>query len=89
MSEERAPYFTKKDHLFCHSGGETMTKGELDYAIRQALNKFDDWNDSTGALAKGTSWYYEAQGCIEDAVRIGARVACEGIDTDLSDISRE
>ena len=66
-----------------------MTKGELDYAIRKALNQFDKWIDSTGALAKGTSWYYEAQGCIEDAVMIGARVACEGYEADFSDILKE
>ena len=66
-----------------------MTKGELEYAIRQALNQFDKWNNSTGALAKGSGWYYEAQSCIEDAVKIGAKVACEGIDADLSDIFDE
>jgi hypothetical protein len=40
-------------------------------------------------LGKGTSYYYEAQGCIEDAVKIGAKIACEGIETDLSDIIQE
>ncbi|WHH58462.1 hypothetical protein [Petroclostridium sp. X23] len=63
-----------------------MTKGEVDYAIRQALNNFDKWNDCTGAITKGTCWYYEAQACIEDAVRIGAKIACEGIKANLSDI---
>jgi hypothetical protein len=67
-------------------GCALMTKGELEYAIRQALNNFDKWIECTGALSKGTSWYYEAQGCIEDAVKIGAKIACEGIDADLSDI---
>ena len=66
-----------------------MNKGELEYATRQALNNFDKWIDSTGALAKGSGWYYEAQGCIEDAVKIGAKVACEGIDADLTDILEE
>lgn len=66
-----------------------MTQGELDYAIRQALNNFDNWNDVTGALAKGSGWYYEAQACIEDAVRIGAKVACEGIKADLGDILKK
>ena len=27
-----------------------MTAGELAYAIRQALNVFDNWNDTTGAI---------------------------------------
>jgi len=63
-----------------------MTAGELAYAIRQALNVFDNWNDTTGAIPKGTSWYYECQSCIEDAVKIGAKIACQGINTDLSDI---
>jgi hypothetical protein len=66
-----------------------MNKGELDYAIRQALNNFDKWIDSTGALGKGTSYYFEAQGCIEDAVRIGAKIACEGMEADLSAIEGE
>lgn len=66
-----------------------MTQGELDYAIRQALNNFDKWNDCTGAIPKGTSWYYEAQTCIEDAVKIGAKIACEGTEADLSDITEE
>jgi len=63
-----------------------MTKGELNYAIRQALNVFDEWNDVTGAIPKGISWYYEAQACIEDAVRIGAKIAIQGMDADLSEI---
>lgn len=62
-----------------------MTKGELEFAIRKALNMFDNWNDVTGALDKGGSWYYECQGCIEDAVKLGAKIACEGINTDLSE----
>lgn len=63
-----------------------MTKGELDYATRQALNNFDQWNDCAGVIEKGTGYYYEIQGVIEDAVKIGSKVACEGINADLSDI---
>lgn len=63
-----------------------MTKGELDYAIRQSLNNFDKWNDCTGCFVKGDGWYYELQGVIEDAVRIGSKIASEGINSDLSDI---
>jgi hypothetical protein len=63
-----------------------MTKGELDYAIRQSLNNFDKWNDVTGCFPKGTSYYYEIQGIVQDAVKIGSKMASEGINTDLSDI---
>lgn len=63
-----------------------MTKGELEFAKRQAFNNFDKWNNITGAIPKGTSWYYEALSCIEDAVKIGSKVAIQGINTDLSDI---
>lgn len=63
-----------------------MTRGELEYAVRQALNNLDKWNDITGYLQKGTSYYYEIQGVIEDAVKIGSKIAIEGINADLSDI---
>lgn len=54
-----------------------MTKGELDSAIRRALNLFDRWNNVVGlpALAPHTSYYYEIQSCIEDAVHCGAQAA--------------
>ena len=32
----------------------------------KALEDFDEWVDATGALGKGTSYYYEARSCIED-----------------------
>ena len=32
----------------------------------KALEDFDEWCDTTGALGKGTSYYYEARSCIED-----------------------
>ena len=66
-----------------------MTKGELEYAIRQAYNGFDKWNDVAGVIPKGNTYYYEIQGVIEDAVKIGAKIACLGIDADLSDILGE
>lgn len=53
-----------------------MTKGELSDAIRRALNIFDQWNDCTGVVTKHTSYYYELQGVIEDAVHCGAQAAC-------------
>ena len=51
------------------------TKGELDFAKRRALNLFDKWNDITGFVVPFTSYYYELQGIIEDAVHCGAQVA--------------
>ena len=59
-----------------------MTVGKADYAIRKALDLFDAWNDVTGAIGKFSSYYYEIQGCIEDAVRIGIMVA-NGIDIEI------
>lgn len=32
----------------------------------KALEEFDAWVESTGALPKGTSYYAECRGCIED-----------------------
>lgn len=63
-----------------------MTKGELDFAIRKALNRFDEWNDVTGFVPMWCSVYYEVQGIIEDAVKIGAKIACEGLSADLSSL---
>ena len=66
-----------------------MTSGELGYAVRQALNNFDKWNNVTSFVSRGDPYYYEIQGIIEDAVNIGAKIACEGINTDLSTIVGE
>lgn len=55
-----------------------MTKGQVDDAVRKALNIFDEWNDVTGALDVNGSWYREAQSCIEDAVHIGIQMAING-----------
>lgn len=52
-----------------------MKQGELDFAIRRALNIFDRWVKCTGAVQEHTSTYYEIQGCIEDAVHCGAQSA--------------
>jgi transcriptional regulator with XRE-family HTH domain len=54
-----------------------ITRGKVNYAIRQAMNNFDRWNDATGQFVKFTSYYYEAQACIKDAVKIGIMVACD------------
>lgn len=52
-----------------------MKQGELNDAKRRALNIFERWNDATGCVVKDTSWYYELQACIEDAVHCGAQAA--------------
>ena len=52
-----------------------MTKGELEFATRRALNLFDKWNDATGFVEKFTGYYYELQSVIEDAVHCGAQQA--------------
>jgi hypothetical protein len=66
-----------------------MNKGELDYATRMALNHFDRWNDVTGVFGRGTGYYYEMQGIIEDCVKIAAKLACEGINVSISEITGE
>lgn len=63
-----------------------MNKGEVDYAIRKAQDNFDEWNDSTGAISKSNSWYGECLSVVEQAARIGAKIACMGIEADLSEI---
>lgn len=50
-----------------------ITFGEFDNAVRRALNIFDDWVEVTGFVSKGTSYYYELQSLIEDAVHCGAQ----------------
>lgn len=52
-----------------------MKTGELKDAERRALNLLDQWNNVTGVVQRGTSYYYELQGVIEDAVKCGAQAA--------------
>ena len=52
-----------------------MTEGELQDAIRRALGLLDSWVQCTGALQTATSYYYELQSIIEDAVHCGAQAA--------------
>lgn len=51
-----------------------MTQGELNDAIRRALNILDAWMEVTGAVP--SAYRYELQGVVEDAVRCGAQAAC-------------
>lgn len=53
------------------------TQGEIDYAIRRALNIFDEWNDVTGLIPKHSGYYYEIQSVIEDAVHCGFQQALD------------
>jgi hypothetical protein len=68
--------------------GEEMNKGELTYAIRMAQNNFDEWNDATECFSKDSSYYYEALATIEDAVKIGAKVATYGMEADLENLDK-
>jgi len=52
-----------------------MKQGELDNAVRRALNIFDGWNDVTGFVQKHTGYYYELQAIVTDAVHCGAQAA--------------
>lgn len=53
-----------------------MTLGELADAKRWALSRFDEWVEVTGFVDSRSSYYYELQSIIEEAVEIGAGVAC-------------
>ena len=55
--------------------GMAMNQGQLDDAIRRALNILDKWIDVTGFVEKNTGYYYELQSVIEDAVHCGAQAA--------------
>jgi hypothetical protein len=52
-----------------------VTRGEVNDAVRRALNIFCRWNDVTGFVPPHTSYYYELQAIIEDAVHCGAQAA--------------
>lgn len=59
-----------------------MKAGELEFAKRRAMNLFDKWNYCTGFVVKLSDYYFEIQGCIEDAVECGAQAAA-GVYEDL------
>ena len=62
-----------------------MKKGQLEYAIRKAHERFDQWNDVTGIITKQSGYYYEALGIIEDAVKISALTEA-GIEIEYNDV---
>jgi hypothetical protein len=40
------------------------------YVMDTAKTIFNAWNDVTGAVVNGTSWYYELESVIEDIVKL-------------------
>lgn len=65
------------------------TRGEIDYAIRRAFNKFDAWNDVTGYVPKFSGYYYEIQAVIVDAVHCGFQRATDQEGPLPSDVGNE
>lgn len=51
-----------------------MNHGELARAKRRALAIFDEWQRITGCL-DGSSYVWELEGIVEDAVECGAQAA--------------
>lgn len=49
------------------------------FVKNDAIDIFGGWNDATGAIPSATSWYYEAQGVIEEiaAMAFGAGIFYE------------
>lgn len=45
-------------------------------AKRRALAIFHNWNNVTGLIPAGSSYLWEIEACIEDAVECGAQAAC-------------
>ena len=56
---------------------EQILEKKLNKATERALKLFDKWNDVTGCFGKDTSYYYEVQACIEDAVKCGFQSALD------------
>lgn len=53
-----------------------MKEGRMGLAKRRALKRFDDWCEMTGFFDGTRGYIYEMQSIIEDAVEIGAGMAC-------------
>lgn len=56
-----------------------MKVSELERAKREALTRFDEWNDVTGFVVPHTGYYDELTGIIEDAVECGAAYATDNV----------
>ena len=62
---------------------DSVSIGELKTAKRRALNIWDKWREVTGVFDDGSSYRWEVEGIIEDAVEIGVQCAL-GIKRKLS-----
>lgn len=52
-----------------------MQKGQLDRAKRRALRILDDWIEVTGVVEADSSYRYEMEAIVEDAVECGVQAA--------------
>lgn len=57
-----------------------MNKGQIEYAERQALKLFDEWNEVTGCFdpPATSGWYHELVEIIKDAVHCGIQTVMFG-----------
>lgn len=80
------PPDTSSSYYFKVSDKQPVTKGVLDNAIRRALNILDAWNNCTGVFEVHSSYYFEIQSVIEDAVHCGIQAALNEYDALESEI---
>ena len=69
MAEEQLTL--RKIQLKARMAEMGCTDRDLEDRKVAALELFDQWNDVTGAVSKGSSWFWELKSVIEDAVEIG------------------
>jgi len=55
-----------------------MTKSQVDYAERKALQRLDEWVDVTGVICMHSGYHSELEGLIIDAVHIDIQMAIHG-----------
>lgn len=55
-----------------------MTRAQVVYAQRKAMDAFDKWNDVAGVIETNSGYYSEIEAVIEDAVHIGIQMALFG-----------
>ena len=58
------------DHLLDNGIVVPPVKVGDKYVMDTAKSIFKAWNDVTGAVCEGTSWYYELESVIEDIVKL-------------------
>lgn len=56
--------------------GDEMNEGQMQRAKRWALANLDRWISVTGVITENGGYHSELEAIIEDAVEIGAGVAC-------------